>query len=462
MLLHMAEEGWHRQGKPTFLGMISALRALSAWRQESFDRAVVHAQQALAVLPNDEQDHGSQMLRGSCLCIVGVAYIYEGQFAEARSSLLEAYECSQVGGDRHFTRGMLLLVGVCSYCLGELHQAHEHYQQALSDARKQQDREITANALLSLASISYEWNDFATAEQQANEALALALEEDANLRNNVALQFALLAYARGQITSAQQQVAALLAQLRVTATQEAAQRLPDVLILSARLALEADGFQAVQRVLETLDLEEHMPARIFQVRLFLAQGKPQEAILQLERLLSVVQEQRGKRNALEIQVLLALAHAAYKQDQEARQWLQQALSQAQSEGFVRLFLNEGEPLARLLRSLIPAIHKKALRSYAQTILHAFTPTAGGEHASTASPSHRWAREAEDGLVFEPLSMQEKRVLELLAAGRTNPEIAQELVVSVNTVKDHVKHLYRKLGVSNRLQASEAARSLKLF
>ena len=66
------------------------------------------------------------------------------------------------------------------------------------------------------------------------------------------------------------------------------------------------------------------------------------------------------------------------------------------------------------------------------------------------------------LLVEPLSTQEQRVLRLLVAGETNGQIAQELVVSVNTVKDHVKHLYNKLGVSNRLQASEAARRLKLI
>ncbi len=64
-------------------------------------------------------------------------------------------------------------------------------------------------------------------------------------------------------------------------------------------------------------------------------------------------------------------------------------------------------------------------------------------------------------LFDPLSPQEQRVLRLLVAGQTNAEIAEALVVSINTVKDHVGHLYSKLGVHNRLQASEMARHLKL-
>jgi len=125
-------------------------------------------------------------------------------------------------------------------------------------------------------------------------------------------------------------------------------------------------------------------------------------------------------------------------------------------GFARLFVNEGAPLARLLRSLLPAIQDKMLRSYAQNILCAFA-IEYGERLTRNTGSAPIA----DGQVFASLSPQEQRVLRLLANGRTNMEIAGELVVSVNTVKDHVKHLYRKLGVGNRVQASEAARHLKL-
>jgi LuxR family maltose regulon positive regulatory protein len=65
-------------------------------------------------------------------------------------------------------------------------------------------------------------------------------------------------------------------------------------------------------------------------------------------------------------------------------------------------------------------------------------------------------------VVEPLRLQEERVLRLLVAGRSNPEIVAELVVSVNTVKTHVQNIYRKLNVSNRVEASEVARHLQLI
>lgn len=105
--------------------------------------------------------------------------------------------------------------------------------------------------------------------------------------------------------------------------------------------------------------------------------------------------------------MLALAHAACKEDQQAQQRLRQALSQARSEGLIRPFLSEREPLARLLRQLVPMLQEPVLRSYAQTILRAFAIPYGEGPLNTASS---------DGLLFQPLSAQEQRVLRLLAAG----------------------------------------------
>jgi LuxR family maltose regulon positive regulatory protein len=166
----------------------------------------------------------------------------------------------------------------------------------------------------------------------------------------------------------------------------------------------------------------------------------------LDTLLSLAQEQRRVRQALEIRVLKAQALAACRRGHEARQELQLVLAQCCGEGFMRLFLDEGPSLAALLRSLLPSLHGAALRSYARSILRAF----GTVPEATTAP---------DTLPIEPLSAQEERVLRLLAAGRSNPEIAGELFVSVNTVKGHVKSLYGKLNVRNRLEAADAARRL---
>jgi LuxR family maltose regulon positive regulatory protein len=138
------------------------------------------------------------------------------------------------------------------------------------------------------------------------------------------------------------------------------------------------------------------------------------------------------------------------QERQAHSWLRQALGRAAHDEYVRLFLDEGAPLLRLLHSLLGGLPPgTALRSYAQRLLRAAAQDARRPQIGSADP------------LLAPLTAQEQRVLRLLAAGWSNQEIARELMVSINTVKYHTKHLYRKLGVSNRQQAGAAARALSL-
>ncbi len=97
---------------------------------------------------------------------------------------------------------------------------------------------------------------------------------------------------------------------------------------------------------------------------------------------------------------------------------------------------------------------KGMNNYARALLASFSQRPGSENLHPSSLSLH--------PLIEPLSPQEQRVLRLLAAGLSNPEIARELVVSTNTVKTQVKSIYRKLDVSNREQAAEMARELKLL
>ena len=442
-LLRMAEAGMDQQQQTELSGLIAALRATDAWQQMSYASAFTFAQQALPALPRDGRAGHVQVWRGVCLFIVGIGLMYENKWSEALSSFLEAYQSSLTPDDRHFTHSLLFLAGVCCSMQGKLYQAREYYQQALVEARKREDHEIIARSLLGLARLALAWNDLLQAEQQLNEALDFVPGEDANLRNDAAFQLAEFAYARGQASEARQQAEALLARLQVAASHEASQMLPNVVLFLARLSLDAGDGQNAARLLETLDSEENVAARSFQARLLLAQGRHHEAVHLLERLACAVQEWQ---QAIETQILLALAYASCGGNRLAMQRLRQALLLAHDADLLRLFLSEGKPLVLLLRQISPTLQEPGLHAYAQTIMRAFTQP--GE-PSVAS-------------LIEPLSSQEQRILHLIAAGRSNPEIAQELVISINTVKDHAKHLYRKLGVSNRVQASEVARQLKLI
>jgi len=126
--------------------------------------------------------------------------------------------------------------------------------------------------------------------------------------------------------------------------------------------------------------------------------------------------------------------------------LERALTLAEPEGYVRTFIDAGKPMDRLLRQVLS---EDIAPNYAARLLADF----GGE-ASLATP-------AMNALV-EPLTEREIDVLRLIVAGLSNADIAAELVVAVSTVKSHVNHIYGKLGVENRIQAAERARTLGLI
>ena len=148
--------------------------------------------------------------------------------------------------------------------------------------------------------------------------------------------------------------------------------------------------------------------------------------------------------------------------------LLQALALAQPEGYQRLFLDEGEPMAALLQAVLPEVSEEPLITYVQTLLATFRdfglPTLGvdfGWDEQIQNPAKGTQAKSKILNLAEPLSPQERRVLRLLAEGLSNPEIAQELVVSTNTIKTHVKSIYRKLNVTSRAEARATARRLNL-
>jgi LuxR family maltose regulon positive regulatory protein len=449
-LLHMAKEGWQNRDMATFLGLIDAFYALCSWRKGMFGEAVDYAQQALAGLRDDGTHRRLRMFRGICLFIVGTAQMSAGCWAEARSSFLQACERSRLDGGRPLTRSLLLMLGICSEVLCELHEAHEYYQQTLSDSCLPQDRQLIAAARLGLSRIAWEWNDLPSAEQQIQEARTVAGEEVPDVKHQADFQLARLLFARGKLTSATQHLAVLQVRLQLIPTDEAAQLLTEVHLLLAHCHLQAGNLQRVQHVLQMPELQEQRTTRIIQARLLLAQSQPEVACQQLDHLM---REETAPQERLTIQLLLALTHAAGSDQKQALHSLRQALLQARNQNLMRPFLSEGEPLALLLRQLLPTLREPALHAYALSILHRFHFPDGEAEASRASG---------EGIIAESLSRQEQRVLGLLVAGHSNQEIAAVLVVSIHTVKDHVKHLYRKLGVNTRVQASLVARRLQLL
>jgi LuxR family maltose regulon positive regulatory protein len=463
-LLQMAEEGWLSAGMRFWLGAIRAFRVLSGLvGLEPFSTLVDYARQALVYFPQEEKiDYRLQMWRSTCLLFIGIDDLRLGHIAEARQLLLQAVEDNVPPGNLYLASEIQAMLGKCYLIQGELQQAKKCFRQVMPIARKLADTEMMADILLELAWLAFEWNDLKGAEQQAQEALALAHQlhpPRPELHDRAALQFALLRHVQGETSAALQQLNSLLSGPPSGWTPNSLGLFYRVRDWQGRLRIATGDWLTVQASLDTCDLDhentsltERLGVEILRGRLLLAKGDARAALQQFSHLLPLAQEQLHQYAALEIQLLLALAHAACQQDQPAHYWLRQTLLQTVNEGYIRLFLNEGKPVLALLRSLLKTLqHDTTLRSYVQMILTAASPGAGTAQVTAPGSAN---------LPPLPLTNQEQRVLRLLADGKSNQDIAQEMIVSVNTVKYHVKHLYEKLGVSNRQQASKAAHYLK--
>jgi ATP/maltotriose-dependent transcriptional regulator MalT len=164
-------------------------------------------------------------------------------------------------------------------------------------------------------------------------------------------------------------------------------------------------------------------------------------------------------SVVEVQALEALALAASGDQAAGLSALAEALAAAAPEGYVRVFVDEGAPMSRLLGRLNRQPRRPGrLVSRCAAAIHV-AADARVRARSGASPRPAHNRRAE---LVEPLSDRELQVLWLLAAGKSNQQIADELVVVVDTAKKHVGHILDKLEATNRTQAAARARALGLL
>jgi len=181
------------------------------------------------------------------------------------------------------------------------------------------------------------------------------------------------------------------------------------------------------------------------VRVLIAQGELDKALAALEQFVPQAEAAGRFGHLIELLTLKALAFQAQGNISEALAALERALSLAQPEGYVRAFLDEGAPMVELLRR---AGSQGIAPHYVSRLLSAW----GSLHPSSFNLQP----------LIEPLSERELEILRLLAAGKSNQEIADELVLATGTVKKHLNNIFGKLSVESRTQCVARARELNLL
>jgi LuxR family maltose regulon positive regulatory protein len=187
--------------------------------------------------------------------------------------------------------------------------------------------------------------------------------------------------------------------------------------------------------------------------LLIALDRAAEALPLLTRLLEAAHTMGRHGDEIRYGVRLALAQHALGNTQTALDSLGQALALAEPQGYVRLFVDEGLPMAELL-SL--AISQNIAPDYASKLLAAFP-----KYVLAAVPNAK-ERKVNPKILVEPLSQREIEVLRLMTEGYKYKEIAEQLVVSINTVRHHTRNVYGKLHANNRTQAIGRAKELNLL
>ncbi len=444
--LQMAEQRWMEAGNTNKLGEVLAFRTLVEYWQGDYVQSFSTARQALELLPEYQTEW-----RGVMLLQIAAGEWFAGNTRAARQLAQDARVLNEAAGNEYAKRSTTQLLGEVSLYQGRLYEAEQLFQELFE--KSSTDLRDKAHALVGLAKVAYERNDLDVAERYVTEAYDIGEKVgDKYILVDAAILLARALRARGETTQASQVLHSLAASVGV----------PSLVGLlrawHAWIALSTGDTPVVQGWYTTYVKEsEHDPTlqqereALIAARWLIAQREIEAALRLLDHWQRSAHAGERVQSELEILIVKALAYFVGRRLPQAEETIISALESAHKAGYMRPFLDEGKTMIALLQEVSP-VKDKVLSAYVEALLRAFAFEQTGREVAArrgAMAVHDW------------LSPQEQRVLRLLAAGLSNPEIADELVVSVNTIKTQVKSIYRKLNVTNREDAREKARQLKL-
>ena len=433
--------------------MIEVYRAYLALARSDVLGTVRHARRALDLAP--EEDH---LCRASAAGFLGLASWRSGDLEAGHSAYAECMAGLRRAGYIADIFGCAITLADIWLAQGRLGEAMRTYEQALQRAPEQGGPVLrgTADMYVGMSEVDRERDNLHAAtrhlltSQELGEHLGLPQNQ---YRWRVAM--ARIRQAEGDLAGALE----LLNQAERLYVSDMFPNVRPVAALKARVWIaqgslgEALGW-AHEQGLSTDDdlsyLREFEHITLARVLLARYEGERVERSLHeatrlLERLLLAAEEGGRTGRVIEILVLRALARQALGDIPAALACLERAVTLAEPEGYVRVFIDEGAPIASLLQA---AAKQGTARNYVRRLLAAVTETGPGSPVQQA--------------LIEPLSERELDVLRLLGTELDGPDIARELMVSLNTVRTHTKHIYAKLAVTNRRAAVRRAAELGLL
>ncbi len=424
-----------------------------------------------------EEDAAWQMIPLSTTFTFHYVFLQEGALLVPR--LLDAWQQVRQSGD-YFTmlevRRWLALAYVRA---GQLHLAHQECLASLALLEQIEGHVILAGGFsLGLALVLYQWNRL----EEARNALQRVIHDAVVWQHATLLSWSYRTLVKVELAAGD----LVAAHQALQEAEQVAQQMGSVLQQSWVTSVRVQWWLAVGNLAEPGDWAAHVDFRqdawephryeefLALVRVYLAQQKSAQAVEALECFSSHLDRPGNLFMTVSFLSLYVVALHQSGKAEQARIIAIRLLTLTETEGHLRVYLDAGEPMRQLLQRFleVPADNEHqrmaaVSRSYVTALLMAFEQEQQrqeqrAETHQAMTPRTRRPQNMAQLSLIEPLSHQEQRVLQSICAGLSNREIAGELVVSVNTVKTHVKKIYSKLQVSKRIEACQVAQALRLF
>jgi LuxR family maltose regulon positive regulatory protein len=439
--------------------MLALQRSYAAQLRGDADATAALTREAMGYL-----DENELMLTSAAQGFLAMAEWLRGRLAAAE----EAFE-SSIGWWRQ--GGQVTTTAWGFYCLGRLHRglgrleaAARTCERALAAAGEpgQRLRPAAGPALIGLAEVAYQRDDLDRASEYLNQGITLCRQ----FVHTPPLAAGLVILAWIRQASGDRQGAAHAMTEAESFSLGPPGLLNPVPAQRTRLLLAQGDLAQVARWTDDCGLDPgdptdypREPGHLVLARLLIAQDRPDQALMLLDRLDSTAAAQRRAGSLVEIRAIRAMALAALGDDTGATAALASALRSGCPQGYVRVFADEGPAMAAVLSRLIAA--QRSDREAAAVPLGCLARLqrafdAGSATGGAAAPHARVPR------LVEQLTVRELEILAMLAVGQSNQNIASRLFISLDTVKKHVSHVLGKLGAGNRTEAVARGRELGLI
>ncbi len=452
------------------MGHIAAIRSCVVGIKGELSSAAGLAKKALEYLPEHDL-----MTRGWAAHQLGFMLRMSGDLTAAEHAFVEAININKAAGHSHVVMLVLCEMATLQTHQGKLHSAASTCQEVIGLANnylieRGQRLPAMGHAFIRMSGVLREWNDLETATRYARDGLELCQQwgqVDGLLEGYIHLSKAL--QASGDVDGARSSMQKAMKVAKevspwfetYTAARQAKLWMAQGSITEATLWAQARGLCADDNVSFQYAFDYLGLTRLLIIQDQWQNGRfINETLKLVVKLLDMSETAGANLFVIESLILQALAFRASGDNDRALASLERALVLAEPEGFVRLFVDEGTPMAELL---LNAINRGISADYAGRLLKSLKSEIEDFPRSRTTISYLTPAMADPLVTLsEPLTEREYQVIRLISAGLSNREIAEELYLSINTIKTHTKNIYSKLNVSNRTQAVNRVKELGIL